>query len=369
THPMKPVRLKLTAELMRAYGLFDRYDVKLALPRLATDEELALAHDPEYIGKVRELSDAGAGGAYEPGWGLGTGDNPVFPGMHEASASIAGGSLAGAELVMSGEVGHAFHFGGGLHHAQRRRASGFCVYNDAAIAIAWLRQARGVRVLYLDVDAHHGDGVQNLFYSDPGVLTISIHESGRHLFPGTGFPDESGEGEGRGYSVNLPLEPFTGDETYLNAFNELVPPLARAFAPDIIVTQNGCDSHFSDPLAHLSLTMAGFKALAAAIHGLVHEFSGGRWLALGGGGYEAYSVVPRAWTLIAAGMAGVELKEEIPEAWREQSSRHASAEAPLYLTRETVPPPDPQAAAVARRAADAALDEVRENIFPLLGAV
>lgn len=369
SHPMKPVRLKLTAELMRAYGIFDRSEVQLVEPRPATGAELSLVHDQSYIDKVKELSGPDAGTAYAPRWGLGTGDNPVFPRMHEASATIAGGSLQGAAMVISGEVEHAFHFGGGLHHAHRDRASGFCVYNDAAIAIAWLRKEHDARVLYLDVDAHHGDGVQNFFYRDPHVLTISIHESGRHLFPGTGFPVEMGEDEGRGYSVNLPLEPFTTDDVYLEGYDGLVPPLARAFKPDIIVTQNGCDAHFSDPLAHLSLTMEGFAALAGRIHRLAHEVSGSRWLALGGGGYQAFTVVPRAWTLLAAAQAGIKLDEELPEPWRELCARYAGGEAPRYLIREQLPPPDPDAAVRAGKAVRMALKELKENIFPAVGAV
>lgn len=367
SHPMKPVRLKLTAELMRAYGLLDRREVSLAEPRLATDEELALVHDRRYLDKVRELSAPDTGVSYAPEWGLGTGDNPIFPLMHEASATIAGGSLVAAEMVMGAGPGHAFHFGGGLHHAQRARASGFCVYNDAAIAIAYLRRRRA-RVLYIDVDAHHGDGVQNFFYSDPGVMTISIHESGRHLFPGTGFTSEIGEDEGRGYSVNLPLEPFTGDALYLRAYDQIVPPLAGAFKPDVIVTQNGCDSHFSDPLAHLAVTMEGFQLLAGRLHRLAHEAAGGRWLALGGGGYEAYTVVPRAWTLIAAEQAGAELEEELPESWRELCARYAGDEAPCYLTRESPPAIDPAFHEAARRAIDKGVKEIRDRIFTIVGA-
>ncbi|HDY69629.1 MAG TPA: acetoin utilization protein AcuC, partial [Actinobacteria bacterium] len=183
-HPMKPVRLMLTAELIRAVGLIDKHSVRVIEPRLAADAELTLVHDPAYVDKVRELSAPGARDADGMSWGLGTGDNPIFEDMHEASATIAGGALAAADAIMSGDVGHAFHFGGGLHHAHRARASGFCVYNDVAIAAAYLQQQHDARVLYLDFDAHHGDGVQERFYDDPRVMTVSFHESGRHLFPG-----------------------------------------------------------------------------------------------------------------------------------------------------------------------------------------
>jgi len=368
-HPMKPVRLMLTASLMRAYGLPQRDNVSEVEPRLATDEELELIHGPEYIGKVRELSAPGAREGDGMGWGLGTGDNPVFVDMHEVSATIAGGAVQAADLVMSGELDHVFHFAGGLHHAQRDRASGFCVYNDVAIAAAHLKHKYGARVLYVDIDAHHGDGVQNAFYDDPQVMTVSFHESGRHLFPGTGFTSQLGEGAGRGYAVNLPLEPFTTDSVMLDAFDRLVPSLARAFKPDMIITQNGCDAHWSDPLAHLSLTMEGYAGLAARMHELVHEVCEGRWLASGGGGYQAYTVVPRVWTQLMGEMAEVRLPEELPAGWRELCGRFADSEVPLYLTRDDhAPEADAATLEMIRAATGAAIEELRATVFPLVGA-
>ncbi|MHB0916049.1 MAG: acetoin utilization protein AcuC [Thermoleophilia bacterium] len=368
-HPMKPVRLMLTAELMRAYGLPGEPNVRELVPRVASDEELRLIHGQDYIDAVRALSVPGAREGDGMGWGLGTGDNPIFVDMHEASATIAGGAIQAADLVMGGELDHVFHFAGGLHHARRDRASGFCVYNDAAIAAAHLKAKYGARVLYIDIDAHHGDGVQDAFYGDPGVMTISFHESGRHLFPGTGYTGEAGDGAGQGYSVNLPLEPFTTDEVMLDAYDALVPALARAFQPDIIITQNGCDAHWSDPLAHLSLTMSGYGALAARLHALAHEVCGGRWLATGGGGYQAYTVVPRVWTQLMGEMAGVELPEELPEEWRELCGRYAGNEVPLYLTRDDhAPPVDAATLELIRAVTAATVDELRETVFPLVGA-
>jgi len=365
-HPMKPVRLQLTAELIKAYGLPEEAGLSIVEPRLATDAELGLIHDQSYIDKVRELSDPGAAQTYAPGWGLGTGDNPVFPHMHEASATIAGGALEAARLIMEGEQDHVFHVGGGLHHAQRAQASGFCVYNDVALAAAWLRKNYGARVLYLDFDAHHGDGVQAAFYDDPDVMTVSFHESGMYLFPGTGFTSETGAAEGRGFAVNLPLAPETTDDILLEAYDALVPQLARAFGPDIIITQNGCDGHWSDPLTHLSYTLGGFAALGNRLHGLVHEVCGGRWLGSGGGGYQAYTVVPRAWTRLTAEMADAELPEPLPESWRELCGRYAGNEVPLTLTGDEPPATEPAVLENARNLARKGTAELKENIFPLL---
>ncbi|MCL5883412.1 MAG: acetoin utilization protein AcuC, partial [Actinobacteria bacterium] len=363
-HPMKPERLMLTAELIKAYGLPELPGMAIVEPRLASDEELRLVHDQDYIDKVRELSDPDAGQQNGAGWGLGTGDNPVFPRMHEASATIAGGALEAARMIMEGEAGHVFHMGGGLHHAQRARASGFCIYNDVALAAAWLRKQYGARVLYLDFDAHHGDGVEAAFYDDPEVMTVSFHESGMYLFPGTGFTNENGAGAGRGYAVNLPLAPETTDDILLEAYDALVPGLARRFKPDIIITQNGCDGHWSDPLTHLCYTLAGFRALDARLHELVHEVCGGRWLGSGGGGYQAYTVVPRAWTILMAEMTQQQLPEPLPESWRVLCGRYADSEVPLTLSGDEPPQPLPSAVERARNMAMKGVAELEEKAPP-----
>lgn len=367
THPMKPARLMLTYELMRSYGLLDN-GVAVVEPRAATGAELELVHGREYIDKVKQLSEPGAPASAGAGWGLGTGDNPVFPRMHEASALIAGASITAAGAVMEGGTPHAFNMAGGLHHALRDRASGFCVYNDAAIAIAWLKQRFGARVLYIDIDAHHGDGVQYAFEEDPDVLTMSFHESGMYLFPGTGFTNETGRGAGRGYAVNLPLPPGSSDRELLEAFDALALPLARAFKPDIIVTQDGCDAHRSDPLSHLALTISGYRELFKRQHRLAHELSGGRWLALGGGGYQAYTVVPRVWTVLLGVMRGQELPEELPEAWRVLCARFESGPAPRQLS-EDEPPALPAAETEHIRALVAkSIAEVKKGVAPELKA-
>ena len=298
-HPLQPLRVKLTVDLIRELGLDAHAEV--VEPRHASDDEIALCHSPRYVELVRRLSDHFPVDSEAARAGFGTLDNPVAAGMHDACAYVVGGSLVAAEAVHSGAALHAFNPAGGLHHAMRERASGFCVYNDVAVAVAWLRR-QGHRVACVDVDVHHGDGTQALFYSDPDVLTISLHESGRYLFPGTGFPDETGVGAARGASANLPLAPYTWDEPWLAAFEAVVPPLLRRFRPTILVTQDGCDSHALDPLAHLLGSTAIWPHVGRRFHELAHELCEGRWVATGGGGYAVREVVPRAWTLLFAEM-------------------------------------------------------------------
>ncbi|TMG23575.1 MAG: acetoin utilization protein AcuC [Chloroflexi bacterium] len=273
-------------------------DARLRTP--ADDATLELVHAPAFIDATRR---AGHG---EPGdwtrFGYGPGDNPIFDRMHEAGAIVAGASVAAAEAVWTGGFEHAFNAAGGLHHAMPARASGFCVYDDPAIAIAWLLTQGCERIAYVDVDVHHGDGVEEIFYSEPDVLTISLHESGRFLFPGTGFPEDAGNGAGRGAAVNLPFVPFTWDEPWLEGFNRVVPPVLRKFRPTVLVTQDGCDTHYLDPLAHLAGTTRIWPHVGRAFHELAHELCEGRWVALGGGGYAVREVVPRAWTIFFAEM-------------------------------------------------------------------
>lgn len=301
---MRPFRLKLCFELIKALGLDKVADGEVVPAVSAKDEELFLVHDPGYIQVLRE-ADSGSIPAGGTLYGLGAGDNPVFNGVYRWSCLSAGASLQAARMVLGGLSGTAFNIAGGLHHAMPARASGFCYINDAALAIEYLVRA-GKRVAYVDIDAHHGDGVQEFFYKTDKVLTISLHESGVSLFPGTGFVEDSGEGAGKGYSVNVPLPAGTGDELYLHTFKALVPELIRAFSPDILVTQLGADSLISDPLTHLKLTIRGFEELA----GIFRSFNL-PWVALGGGGYDI-GATARAWALAWAVMNNINPPEEIP---------------------------------------------------------
>ena len=329
-HPMDPVRLALTMSLVRAFGLDRLPNVTVRSAPAAGDSTLALVHDPDYVAAVREVAGSGVPDLSR---GLGTEDNPAFAAMHEASALIAGQSVAGAEAVW-GSGGRAVNFAGGLHHAMPGRASGFCVYNDAALAVARLLELGAERVAYVDVDVHHGDGVQQAFWNDPRVLTISLHEHPRTLFPQTGWAEETGGPEAEGTAVNLPLPAGTGDSGWLRAFHAVVPELLAAFRPQALVTQHGADTHIEDPLAHLAVSLDAQRVVAAALAGLADEHAGGRWLALGGGGYAVADVVPRSWTHLVAIAAGHPLapEQETPEEWRAEVMRRTRQHAPIRMT-------------------------------------
>jgi acetoin utilization protein AcuC len=336
-HPMAPVRVELTVALARAFGVLGATGVTMAAPEPATAAELELVHDAGYVTAVRRASDPG-----QPGldaatlfrYGLGTEDDPVFPGMHDAAALIAGATLAAARAVWAGAADHGASIAGGLHHAMAGRASGFCVYNDPAIAIAWLLAQGAERVAYVDIDVHHGDGVQAAFWDDPRVLTISLHEHPATLFPGTGLPTEAGARDAEGSAVNVALPAGTRDAGWLRAFHATVPPLLRAFRPQVLVSQHGCDTHWSDPLANLELSIDAQRAAHAAIHRLAHETAGGRWLLTGGGGYELVQVVPRTWAHLLAEAAGRPIgpEEATPQAWRDHVRRKTGRPAPELMT-------------------------------------
>lgn len=264
-HPFNPLRLRLTLELCEALGLTSGFEVVGADP--ATDDDLTTVHSLTYVRRVQDCSATGPDLDDLRSYGIGTSDNPIFPQMHRACSHVVGAVLKASRMVMAGELDHALCISGGLHHAMRSRASGFCVYNDAGVAIARLKEEHpGIKIAYVDTDAHHGDGVQWMFYDDPQVLTVSMHETGRHLFPGTGEVEEKGRGDGVGYSVNVPLEPFTYDDTWIETFEAVVPEALRAFGPDIIISQNGCDGHVLDPLTHLSATMRLYEHIPRRIH-------------------------------------------------------------------------------------------------------
>nr|WP_202890789.1 acetoin utilization protein AcuC [Brevibacillus brevis] len=335
-HPFNQRRLLLTHDLMSSYGILK--DADILAPRPATDEELALVHDPRYIQFVRDQGHSEHELPQAASYGLGTEDVPCFSNMHEASSLIVGGTLNAVDVVMSGQAEHAFNPAGGLHHAFRGRASGFCIYNDCSVAIAYLRKNWNARVLYIDTDAHHGDGVQWAFYDDPHVLTVSIHETGKYLFPGTGNLSERGDGSGYGYSVNVPLDAFTEDDSFLEVYDELVSKLAAGFKPDVILTQNGCDAHAYDPLTHLSCSMKIYQAIPRLAHRLAHEYCDGRWIAVGGGGYDIWRVVPRAWTLVWSEMSDQPLTDgALPEAWLKRWQPETDLPLPPRLFDEPFP--------------------------------
>ncbi|KQR02807.1 acetoin utilization protein AcuC [Arthrobacter sp. Leaf141] len=315
-HPMAPERMDLTARLAGSLGLFDLPHVDVAAPEVATDQELSTVHSTDFVAAVRRVSSDPT--QTDQARGLGTDDDPAFAGMHEAAGRLAGGSLMSASRILDGSALHAVNFGGGMHHASRERASGFCIYNDAALAVQRLLDGGVSKVAYIDVDAHHGDGTQSIFWDDPRVLTVSLHESGLTLFPGTGFANETGGTNAEGTAVNVALPSGTGDAGWLRAFHAVVPQLVAAFAPEVIVSQHGCDSHRGDPLTHLNLSVDGQREAVTAVGNMAARHCGDRWIATGGGGYNVLQVVPRAWSHLIAIAAGrpVPLRTPVPDDWR-----------------------------------------------------
>ncbi|MBC9785756.1 acetoin utilization protein AcuC [Heliobacterium chlorum] len=312
-HPFHPLRLDVTVDLIRQMGIVT--PDQIVLPEMCSRHDLLPVHAEGFIDAIEQASRLKAPTSLLKTYGLDTDDTPPFPGMDEATRLVVGATMQGAKLIMEGKADHVFQIAGGLHHAHRNRASGFCVFNDAAVAITYLQRKYGIRVLYIDTDAHHGDGVQSIFYDDPMVLTISIHETGRYLFPGTGNAEERGRFDGYGFSINVPLEPYTEDDSFIDLYERSVEPLVKAFQPDFIITQNGCDAHYLDPLTHLALTTRTYEAIPRLAHRLAHSYCQGRWLALGGGGYDHWRVVPRAWTLLWAEMNDQAVPDEIPSSW------------------------------------------------------
>lgn len=363
-HPLSPLRRQLAIELIRAYGLLELPAVHVVAPRPATDAEIERAHAPAYVSAVRRMSAQPvlAQGWDAAQWGLAAGgDTPAFAGMHEAAAVLCGASISAAMEVWEGRADQAFSAGGGLHHALANRAAGFCIYNDPAVAIHALLEAGATRVAYIDIDVHHGDGTQWIFYEDPRVLTCSVHESGRYLFPGTGGLAERGMGPGAGTAVNIPLPPYAGDAPYLRAIEEVIARAVGEFEPQIIVTQDGADPHHRDPLAHLQVTMPTFPRVYRALHELARDTCDGRWVALGGGGYNT-DIVPRAWTMLFGEMVGAELDDRIPPGWVAVAEQRCGQQ----LTTTLLGDSEPEISAEERARADAEGHQVVDQALMLL---
>ncbi|TRW44437.1 acetoin utilization protein AcuC [Georgenia yuyongxinii] len=364
-HPMTPVRLLLTHQLLEDLGVLDG-SLRVVPAPVASDADLRRVHTAEYLDVVRR---AEADGHAPPGYGLGDDDTPVFGQVHTASARIAGSTLTAAQAVWRGDARRAASIAGGMHHAMPARASGFCVYNDAGVAISWLLE-QGARVAYLDLDAHHGDGVERMFWDDERVLTISVHQHPGSLFPGTGYAQDVGSAVARGSAVNVALPPRTADAGWLRAVEAVTEPLVRAHAPDILVSQHGCDCHGTDPLAQLDVSIDAQRAAQLLVADVADRYAAGRWVALGGGGYEVIGVVPRAWAHLVAVVAGRPLEPgtAVPEAWRRRVRDLADVEAPRTMS-------DGRDARFARfadgfnpdDAVDRAIMATRQAVFPWHG--
>src|SRR5512133_898165 len=360
-HPLNPVRLDLTVRLACELGVLDGVD--LLEPEPASDAELERLHVPPYLAAVRAAPEKGDDCAH----GLGTDDNPIFEGMHEASCLVCGGSLLAAREIAEGRADRAVNIAGGRHHAMPDRASGFCVYNDCAVAISWLLDHGFDRIAYVDVDVHHGDGVQAAFYHDPRVLTISLHQHPFTLWPGTGWPAEYGEGAAAGSAVNVPLPPGTADAGWLRAFQAVVPSLLTAFRPQLLVTQCGADTHVEDPLADLRLSVDGHRTSYRELRDLAERTAGGRWLALGGGGYGLYRVVPRSWTHLLATVLDRDLdpRSPVPPSWVAYASRLTSHQLPPEMTDGADMAHAPWLTGTDR--VDVEILDTRRAVFPLHG--
>ena len=368
-HPLSPIRVQLAMRLIREFGLDEGAGVDvLGDIDPVSDETLERVHDPDFIAAVRAAS--GVPPVADPARGLGTSDDPVFANMHRAASRVCGATLRAAQSVWRGDTAHAVNLAGGLHHAMADRAGGFCIYNDVAVAIQWMLDQGAERIAYIDLDVHHGDGVQSIFWDEPRVLTISIHESPQTLFPGTGFPSETGGAAAPGSAVNIALPAGTGDQGWLRALHGVVPELLAVFDPQVIVSQNGVDSHVEDPLAHLALTVDGQRMGFTAVHRWAHQFADGRLVATGGGGYEWVDVVPRAWTLLVSETQGrpIPAQTYLPAGFGEFVQASLGRIAPLRMTDGATPwprdlvqgwnPDDP---------VDAAIRATREAVFPLHG--
>ncbi|TFB25066.1 acetoin utilization protein AcuC [Filobacillus milosensis] len=328
-HPFNQKRVELTYDLLLKSGALS--EEQIIKPRMATESEIKAVHHSQYVEVVKRASELQLSDSETEEYGIGTEDTPIFHNMHEAASTLVGGTLTAVESVINGEVDHAVNLGGGLHHGFARKASGFCIYNDAAIAINYIREHTNYKVLYVDTDAHHGDGVQWIFYDDPNVCTLSIHETGRYLFPGTGNVNERGRSEGYGFSFNVPLDAFTEDESFLEVYKSALKEVCEYFQPDIIVTQNGADAHVYDPLTHLCSTMKIYEEIPKLANEMAHIYCEDRWIALGGGGYDIWRVVPRAWAQIWNIASDQKLKSgPLPQEWINNWKDQSPVELPTH---------------------------------------
>jgi len=357
THPLNQLRIKLHYKLLQELKIFDSPNVSIETPRSASEEELMLVHTPEYVAKIKELSVNGSGEIGDP-------DTPPFKGMFEAAKLAVGGTLTAIDLVMSGKVDHAWNPGGGFHHAKKDKARGFCIFNDVAIGINYLRNKYGIsKIMYVDIDAHHADGVQEIFYNTSDVLKVSFHESGRYLFPHTGFTSEIGEGEGRGYSINVPLPMGTFDEAYIHTFEKIIPLLIEYFQPEVIIYLCGADGHYLDPLSHLSLTTETYSTVTELLHQLSHKYCDGKLIGLGGGGYSL-NATTRIWSLIFIMLCGIDPPTKLPDSWVDCFKQLVTTEsAPQQLLDKNKPPVNRARYVKISSEIKRIINEVEENVY------
>ncbi len=323
-HPFSPIRAEMVIDLLKEWGIWK--EPVEAIP--ITAEELKIIHDEEYINSIEKLSQGTQIKGIER-FGLGSADNPIVEGMAEGARYQVGGTVLGAKLLIEGKAKKVLQFGGGFHHAHNKLASGFCIYNDLAMAIKEMVK-HGWHVAYLDIDVHHGDGVQEMFYSDEKVMTISIHESGEYLFPGTGWVHELGKSMGRGLKINIPMEPFSEGDSYLEVLNKVVEPALSWFRPNALVVQAGADAHFSDPLADNLLTTHDYEKIFNKIINLSDNNCNGNVLFTFGGGYSSIAT-PRVWAILYLILNNLKIPERLPEAWRKRWQNKINKPLPEFL--------------------------------------
>jgi len=288
-HPFKPDRAARMMELLNRYSLIYENNQEIIDPEPIEEDLLKLFHSKKYLNLLKKSSE----GIFDLEMleaGIGNPDNPVIIGIYDFFRKAAGGTHHGAMMLLNNEADFVFNPHGGFHHAGKNYAEGFCYINDIAITIQDLVN-KGQKVAYIDIDVHHGNGVQDAFYSTDRVLTISIHETGKTLYPWGGYENETGIKMGEGYNINIPLLEGTDDDVYLYAFESLIPEAVKKFNPDILLAEIGGDVHMEDPLAHLSLTSNGYKKAISIIRGLCPKI-----LATGGGGYNLYKT-SALWTI------------------------------------------------------------------------
>ncbi|MEM2109779.1 MAG: acetoin utilization protein AcuC [Candidatus Odinarchaeota archaeon] len=360
-HPLNSIRIQMHKELLELNSFFNNPNVYLIKPEPCTDQDLLTVHTPEYIDLIKKLSVDGVGSVDDK-------DTPAFKNMFNIAKIAVGGTVTAVDEVMNGKITHAWNPGGGFHHAKPSAGGGFCIFNDIAIAIKRLISKYNLkRILYLAIDSHHGNGVQDIVYDDNRGFRLSLHESGETLYPHSGFEEETGIGEGKGYNLNIPLPIGTFDEAYVHVVSELLPLIAEFYNPQLIVLAAGADAHFLDPLSHLQLTSTTYIRIADIVHDISHKYCKGRCIILGAGGYNL-NATPRMWSLMVSRISGVEVKDEIPVEWRDKFIEFfQDNDAPLRLMDVNPPRIDPERYKKISKYVMEITNRVRENMFMLYG--
>lgn len=360
-HPLSAIRIQMHKELLELNSFFENENVVLIEPSNCSDEDLQTVHSKDYINFIKRLSVSGEGSVDGK-------DTPAFKGMYDVTKTSVGGTLTAVDEIMKGNLNHAWNPGGGFHHAKTSSGGGFCIFNDIAIAIKRLLGKYNVkRIMYIDIDAHHGNGIQDIFYDDSRVCKISLHESGQTLYPYSGFEEEIGRRDGKGYNINIPLPMGTFDEAYIQVFSEVLPLVAEFYSPEFIILAAGADAHYLDPLSHLQLTSSTYLRVADIVHELSHKHCKGRCAMLGAGGYSL-DATPRMWSLMVSRFSGIELSDEIPAEWRNKfKSYYPDLKPPARLIDTSLPKIDPERLRKISEYISDITNRIKENMYLIYG--